>query len=117
MSPIVITFIIYFVYSIVKRKKLEEELTPSFKKRNSIVRILLPCLMILHIFFIISHKTMGGWHWGNRYINDVLPFMFYGLLLFLPKKESLYKFNIPLCVYGACINVLGAVITYNNWSF
>lgn len=117
VSPIVITFIIYFVYSIVKRKKLEEELTPSFKKRNSIVRILLPCLMILHIFFIISHKTMGGWHWGNRYINDVLPFMFYGLLLFLPKKESLYKFNIPLCVYGACINVLGAVITYNNWSF
>ncbi len=33
------------------------------------------CLTALHIFCLLLHKTMGGFHYGNRYIIDTLaPF-------------------------------------------
>lgn len=39
------------------------------------LRLVLPSLVlcILHIFLFLMHKTMGGAHFGNRYIADVMP--------------------------------------------
>lgn len=117
VSPIFITFVCYYIYSAVSRRSLEADLSKEDKKRNLIVRITLPVLLIIHVLCIVSHRTMGGWHFGNRYINDLLPFVYYGILLFTPKKDSLLKLNIPLCVYGIAVNVIGTISTYNNWSF
>ncbi len=38
--------------------------------------ILLALLVLLHLFCLTMHKTMGGWHFGNRYAIDTLPAVF-----------------------------------------
>lgn len=30
----------------------------------------------VHILLLVSHKTLGGYHYGNRYVIDVLPAVF-----------------------------------------
>ncbi len=103
ISPIFITFVVYFIYSLTK------------KNQDKTINILLPILLVIHTFLIVSHKTMGGWHFGNRYMNDLLPFVYLGIMKYMPDKESYVKWNYPLCCFGICLNIVGAVATYNNW--
>lgn len=105
ISPVFITFIVYFIYTLIKNNK----------KSDRIVNILLPVLFIIHTLLIVSHKTMGGWHFGNRYMNDLLPFVYLGILKYMPEKEAWVKWNYPLCCLGICLNIVGAVATYNSW--
>ena len=103
-----ITFIIYFIYAAIKKK--------TVNNTNRIMLILLPCLFVIHILFIVSHKTMGGWHFGNRYVNDLLPFVYYGILMFMPKKNDIWKtMNFPLFIFGLGINMVGTIILVNGW--
>lgn len=106
ISPLFITFVVYIIYSAVKRNKLG---------KYSFLYWLLPCLLVLHIICITAHKTMGGWHFGNRYINDLLPFVFYGILKFMPEEENKVKWNFPLFILGMLINFVGTIATYNYW--
>lgn len=41
-----------------------------------VVHGLTGALILLHILFLCCHKTMGGAHFGNRYLLDTLPFLF-----------------------------------------
>jgi len=106
ISPIFITFVVYFIYSITTKNNLG---------KRSFLYFLLPCLLMLHIICITAHKTMGGWHFGNRYINDLLPFVYYGILNFMPEKETLVKWNYPLFIFGMLLNFVGTIATYNYW--
>lgn len=128
VSPIFITFVVYLVISIIKTKK-QNVVTMSSNKGNNqedktaqlnkikmkLMYIALPVLMILHTYCLISHKTMGGRHFGNRYINDLLPFVYYGILITMPEDEVWVKWNYPLFILGLCLNFVGSIATYNNW--
>lgn len=128
VSPLFVTFLVYLTYTIVKSKKKsgmavsayqnvkrEDMKKLSFNKKSKIFYIVLPCLMLLHIFCIISHKTMGGWHFGNRYLNDLLPFVYYGILITMPDEDTWVKWNYPLFILGICLNFVGSIATYNYW--
>ncbi len=106
ISPLFITFVVYIIYSAVTKNKLG---------KRSFLYTLLPCLLVAHIICITAHKTMGGWHFGNRYINDLLPFVFYGILNFMPEKEEYVKWNYPLFILGMLLNFVGTIATYNYW--
>lgn len=37
------------------------------------------CTAALHVLLLLTHRTMGGYHYGNRYIADTLPGVFAAL--------------------------------------
>lgn len=69
---------------------------------------------IAYLAVTIMHKTMGGWHFGNRYANDILPWIYLATALGLSRVEKLGKYQIPIAVFGLCLNAIGNVVVYNG---
>ena len=76
---------------------------------------MLPILAVLHLLIICCHKTLGGWQFGNRYLLDMMPYLFFGLTLWKPKGEKFVQWNTVILVFGFAINLIGTVATYNHW--
>lgn len=104
ISPIFVSYIIYLVYALLK---------PRIKIKS--IQPLIIILVILHFLLLTAHKTMGGWQFGNRYTCDALPYLFYGLILLIPKNDKLEKYNYPLFFFGLTLNLVGTIAVYNNW--
>jgi len=104
ITPFFITVLVAWGYGICKRRK---ECLP--------ILIMLPMLVVLHVLFICSHRTLGGWHFGNRYLMDCLPYLFAGFLMWKPKSENFDRCNLPLFMLGFALNLVGTVATYNQW--
>ncbi len=60
------------------------------------------------------HATMGGWHFGNRYTNDILPWLFVVSVMFFSKHGRWVKWQLPFAIWGILFNVVGTVIVYNG---
>lgn len=103
VSPIFVSFVIYLIKSFWERKPF-----------NRILILGIPLLIALQFFFLTMHKTMGGHHFGNRYTVDCLPYLFFALVLLLPKHDTFRKFQYPLFFLGLCLNIVGTVIVYTS---
>ncbi len=79
------------------------------------LRVILPVLSLLYIFILCSHRTLGGWQFGNRYLKDVLPFLFFGLLCWMPRKGWFRSASAVLFFFGTAISLIGTVATFNGW--
>lgn len=104
VSPIFVSYILYVALSMFKKEKV-----------NFALAVGIPVLIGVHFLLLTAHKTMGGWHFGNRYTNDALPFLFYGLLMLLPREDKFRFLNYPLFLFGVAFNLIGTVAVYNNW--
>jgi len=70
-----------------------------------------------HMVLMLSHKTMGGWQFGSRYLIDMIPFM---SVIILGDRTLFEKsvgtkapiFLIVLAVVGIVVNVYGAIWFY-----
>jgi hypothetical protein len=102
-SPIFISIFIYQLAHIIRKGA-----------RNKIAVLLLPALIFLHFLLFTMHKTMGGWHFGNRYTVDALPFAFLSLLLIMGNRNY-KKLDYALFFLGLALNVVGAAAVYNRW--
>ena len=102
-NPLLLTMLAALVYAII-RKRLPRALT-----------VLLPLLSLAYVLIICAHRTLGGWQFGNRYLLDIMPWMFFGFLHWKPRSQSLLYWNIPLAVFAAVTNLMGSVILYNKW--
>lgn len=102
VSPILIVAVLGFLYALWKR---------SFEAAALNGLILL--LSVAYMFVVVMHKTMGAWHFGNRYANDILPWCYLGVCVVVSKYPRLAKYQIPFALWGICINVLGTVVVYN----
>lgn len=103
--PIFLSYVWYLIYYIRKGKCKDYGLVA-----------LQVGLMILHGLLILSHKTLGGWQFGNRYFIDLLPFAFYTFLKVTPAKgDRLYNYQRYLFIFGGIVNLLGTIVTYNEW--
>ena len=110
VSPIILFTLIIILYVHIKA---------IINNEDGTVNTFVCCLGILllscgYMFMIVMHKTMGGWHFGMRYANDIIPWMYIALLLCLKKYPSLAKYQIPFAVWGIVINAVGSVIVYNG---
>ncbi len=104
IGPVFITIFAAWLYTIVKKRK-----------GNLVLLLMLPILAGIHLLIICSHKTLGGWQFGNRYLVDMLPYLFAGLLWWMPEDEKFMKWNIPILAFGFAINLIGTIATYNHW--
>lgn len=98
ISPIFISYIMYTVRSLIKKEQSDK-----------ILMIAVLTVAIVEILAITAHKTMGGFHFGNRYTNDVLPLIFLGMSAVLPKDGEWEFVNYPLFFMGFALNLLGTV--------
>lgn len=100
VSPIVISYIVYSVYGVIKKK-----ISPS-------LAIIVFTMLLAELILTTAHKTMGGSHFGNRYTNDVLPLAFLGIAATMPEGKPWEKFNYILLFWGAALNIIGSVLFY-----
>lgn len=102
--PVLIFFVYLFVKKPIQNKKLQI---------STIFIFLTTCLQIL---VFLSHKTLGGYHYGNRYIADVLPLIFLGICMLLENSEDKFDFDTLLfdilVVLGLVFNTVGIVVFY-----
>ena len=72
-------------------------------------------MFLVHVFILCAHKTLGAWQFGNRYMVDTMPWLFCGLLLWMPQGDGYTKWSMPLFAWGAALNLIGAAATYSGW--
>lgn len=84
------------------------------EKDAAALGVMTAVLSAAYLIVTAMHATMGGWHFGNRYTNDILPWLFPGLVMFLAKHERLVKWQLPFALWGIMFNVVGTVIVYNG---
>ena len=77
--------------------------------------ILIFALSLVYIFILCCHRTLGGWQFGNRYLKDVMPFVFYALCLCAPESDRFKAVSGTVLAFSAAIHLLGTVITWNYW--
>lgn len=97
VSPIFVSYIVYTVHSFVKKEK----------SRKALI-LMTAALTVLYLILLTAHKTMGGSHFGNRYTNDVLPFVFFAIAALYKKGKPLI-FNYPLFALGFLLNLWGTI--------
>lgn len=82
----------------------------SIAKINNVQTIAGLLTAAIHVLLILSHKNMGGYHFGNRYFIDVMPCLFYLLLHNFPKNQRrCVNIMSPFFFFGLCLNVAGAI--------
>lgn len=104
VSPIFILYFIYIIYMLLKKE---------YKCCLKMVGILV--LADIYMLIIVMHRTMGAWHFGNRYSNDILPWIYLGTTIASGRYGQLVKWQIPALIWGMCLNVVGSVAVYNGW--
>ena len=92
-SPVLISFFAYWFIGIIKGNKSE--------------RIMLAASMLLfwvHLIMITAHRTMGGNHYGNRYVNDTLPAVFAVMCYIIGKYPRKAWLNAIPLIIGFTLN-------------
>jgi hypothetical protein len=74
---------------------------------------------LAHIVFLCMHRTLGGWHFGQRYTNDLLPAALLGIALVAgrireERQNALAALVSPLTAYGFALNIAGILHMFNS---
>lgn len=104
IAPLWIEFFIAWIYGICKKRTA-----------CKVELLALPVMLAAHVMIICAHRTLGGYQFGNRYVVDMLPFVFCGMLLFRPDKAKWAMGESLLFALGFSVNLLGTVAAYNHW--
>jgi hypothetical protein len=104
IAPIVLCFLAAFMYAVV------------YKGRKHLFELIaLPLMLLCHLLIVCCHRTLGGYQFGNRYLVDMLPYVFYGLLALRPRERNFHLLVSMLLVMGFALNLMGTVAVYNHW--
>lgn len=68
-----------------------------------------------HLMIVLCHRTLGGWQFGNRYIVDLLPYVFCGIVCVMPQSRAYAALCRVLCCVGVAVNVVGTILVYGHW--
>ena len=127
ICPLSVSFLIALTQGIcrtirhaLKHDRNDRETNPHKDRRDHptedlLLLILIPLLLLAHVFLLCMHRTLGGFQFGNRYFVDLMPFLLLGILIFKQPDERQDLYHLPLMVFGACVNILGTVQTYALW--
>ncbi len=103
VSPVIVMTLAGLLYAIVKKNR-----------EILLLGILIVLLSVGYLLFLTAHRTMGGWHFGNRYAIDILPYIYLLIGKITAKYPYLAKYYIPLCIWGICVNAIGTIVVYNG---
>ena len=87
----------------------------SRPRKSPALMLMLPLLTLVYVLIICAHRTLGGWHFGNRYLLDIMPWLFFAFLHWKPKRDTFAAWNVPIAFFAAAVNLIGTVATYNKW--
>lgn len=104
IDPMIVSFMVTWLYALTRKRKA-----------CGLNLIIVPATICVHLMIVCCHKTMGGYQFGNRYIVDMLPYVFYGLITYKQGVGKAEWLNNPLFALGFSINLIGTVSTYNHW--
>lgn len=68
-----------------------------FQKKATMEKCVVVLTMLLHLFFLLFHRTFGGFQLGARYAVDVMPYAFFYLML---SKENTGRSTAQIAVYA-----------------
>ena len=91
--PALLLMIIWAVMDVVRRQMRPEK-----------AAVLATCL--LHGFFLLFHRTFGGFQLGARYAVDLIPYAFFYLLL-TPEKKKAHWLEILFLGFMAVFTLFG----------
>lgn len=77
--------------------------------------LLLPVLLATHVAILCCHRTLGGWQFGNRYLLDMLPFVYDALPGLRAHSGPGELLLAPLAVLGTVLQLLGTAAIYSAW--
>ena len=104
VNPMFVTIAIAWIYALCK-----------CWREDVFILATIPLLTVAYVFILCCHRTLGGWHFGNRYLLDVMPWLFWGLIRWKPELDLFALLNLPLCCFGISLNLIGTVAVYNYW--
>ena len=104
VNPIFVLLIITVIYRICK-----------VRNRDTLISVLVIATVCVHIVLLCMHRTLGGWHFGNRYTCDAIPLALTGILLSIPRDKRFLPVPKLIFVFGFALNIVGTVAAYNNW--
>ena len=107
-NPMYLSALIAWFLSISARRK------STFGSRYTLL-IWIPLLLIIHMLISCMHRTLGAFQYGNRYFLDAIPFLYLGLLEWRRSDTRFDILQMPLCMLGFTLSILGTVCTYNAW--
>ncbi len=90
-------FAVFFVYLI----------KDAIKKQLGAIHWVLVVTLAANLFFLLLHKTLGGWQFGARYTVDMIPFAFFFLLLCGIGRPT--KWEMFLAIFALMFNAYGAL--------
>lgn len=103
VSPVFLVFVLYFLKGI----------RQNWKKPALWMTIILTAV---HILALCLHRTLGGWQFGNRYTVDLLPCIYFAVMLMLREdKTDLRLVLYPFFFWGLGINLVGTIALVNGW--
>ena len=79
----------------------------AVRRRWDATDTLLALAVILEIFLLLLHKTLGGWQFGARYLCDPIPMM---MLLELRGRKSHARWETALGTFAIAFNIYGAIV-------
>ena len=85
------------------------------RRKDAYVWAVVPLISMAYVFFLCCHRTLGGWHFGHRYLLDTMPWLFFGLAEWKPARERFVLLNLPLCCFGTAFHLIGTTAVYNYW--
>jgi len=94
VNPMYVTFSVCLALKLIRRKC---DMTDA----------LLLLGILLSLGMTLTHKTLGGWQFGARYLCDMLPMM---LLFELRSKKRHSGWETAACVAAVIVNIVGAVL-------
>ena len=77
------------------------------RRRWDMTDALLALAVVLEIFMLLLHKTLGGWQFGARYLCDPIPMM---LLFELRGRERRTPWETALGTFAIAFNLYGAIV-------
>ncbi|MCR5615975.1 MAG: hypothetical protein K6F45_07390 [Saccharofermentans sp.] len=84
------------------------------KKKPDTLVVMIIATCILHLLLTCAHKTMGGWHFGCRYLVDATPLALL-LCLHLRSEKPFLKIDAVLFIIGFLINMIGTIWFYSQF--
>ena len=104
VNPIFLLFAFLLIYQIFKKEK-----------KKLPINLLIFVLAIVHIISICLHRTLGGWHFGNRYTCDLIPVILLGIALAIPRTKWTNPLLHAILMSGFALNLVGTIVAYNYW--
>ena len=81
-------FLIHLIYVIISLYRIITK-----KEKLDVLKLTIVITLVMNVFFLCMHKTLGGWQFGNRYLVDLIPFAYLYILVTKQQRNTINKLN------------------------